>query len=174
MRLEFNEMSRSSSESLAEITAADEYGAAVIKATESNLSKKGSSVFISHRVDTHHPSRVTPHFTKSFQFKSKLGEKEKKSCTVMWCLIQEILWRQNEAKDALHKREMMKMQKDSKHEMKWKLFWRWKEVHTHTHMLAFWKSPCSRYTVVILTEQPQTAGDPAEKKKPGKFHNQQG
>lgn len=40
MRLEFNEMSRSSAESLAEITAADEYGAAVIKATESNLTKK--------------------------------------------------------------------------------------------------------------------------------------
>lgn len=82
-RLEFNEMSRSSSECLAEITAADEYGAAVIKATESNLSKKGSSVFVSHPVDTRHPSRVTPHFTNLFQYENKLGEKEKKNCAVM-------------------------------------------------------------------------------------------
>lgn len=78
MRLEFNEMSRSTSESLAEITAADEYGAAVIKATESNLTKKGGLVFGSHRVDIHHPSRATPHFTNSFQHSSQLGKKKEK------------------------------------------------------------------------------------------------
>lgn len=32
---------------------------------------------------------------------------------------------------------------------------------------ALWKPPCSRYVIVILTEQPQRAEDPAETKKPG-------
>lgn len=56
MQLEFNEMSRSSSESLAEITAADEYGAAVIKANRVKSEKKKKRRFSVRLSPSRHPS----------------------------------------------------------------------------------------------------------------------
>lgn len=131
-RLEFNEMSRSSSESLTEITAADEYGAAVIKATESNLSKKkrkfrvrfSPSRLPSPLQEWHHASLI------NFSTKVNWGKKKRKAA-VMWCLIQKIFRCQNKPEEGLHKRKMMKTQK-------W--FKTWKEIRT---ILTCTESPCT-------------------------------